>query len=90
MAKCKRCVITVADASTAKARKSSPGLEGVNDFNAVLPVGHLVALVESPVPLTWDKAYIDLMSSLPGVVEAGRLLDDDEAHHDGLERNKSI
>ena len=41
-----------ADASTAKARKPSPGLEGVNDFDAVLPVGPLVALKESPVPPT--------------------------------------
>ena len=38
MAKCKRCVITVADASEAKARK------GVNDFDTVLPVDTLVAL----------------------------------------------
>ena len=39
-AKCKRCAITVADASKAKARK------GVNDFDAVLPVDTLVALAE--------------------------------------------
>ena len=40
MAKFKRCAITVGDASKAKARKPSQGLEGVNDFDA------LVVLVE--------------------------------------------
>jgi hypothetical protein len=38
MTKCKRCAITVADTSRAKARR------GVNDFDAVLPVDTLVAL----------------------------------------------
>ena len=33
-----------ADASIAKERRPSPGLEGVNDFDVVLPVGPLVAL----------------------------------------------
>jgi len=37
MAKCKRSVITSADASTANARKPSPSLEGVNDFDAAPP-----------------------------------------------------
>ena len=41
-----------ADASTVKAHRSSPGLEGVNDFDAVLSVGPLVALEESPAPST--------------------------------------
>ena len=68
-----------ADASTAKAHRPSPGLEGVNDFDAVLHVGPLVALVESPAPPTWDSAYIELMSPLPGVMGAGRLLNDNEA-----------
>ena len=77
MAKCKRCAITVADASKAKVRKPSLGLEGVSDFDAVLPVEPLVPLAESPTPLTWDRAYIELMSPLP--VGTGRLLDDDEA-----------
>ena len=45
----------VADASIAKARNPSPDLEGENDFAAVLPVGPLVALAESPTPLTWDR-----------------------------------
>ena len=34
----------------------------------------VTALVESPAPLTWDTAYIELMLPLPG-----RLLDDDKA-----------
>jgi hypothetical protein len=42
----------VADASTEKARRPSPGLEGVNDFDAVLPMDPLVALEESPAPPT--------------------------------------
>jgi hypothetical protein len=37
-----------ADASTAKARRPSPGLEGVNDFDAVILMDPLVALEESP------------------------------------------
>ncbi len=73
------CHRVVADASTAKARRPSPGLEGVNDFDAVLPMDPLVALEESPAPPTRDRAYIELMSPLPGVMGAGRLLDDDEA-----------
>ena len=68
MAKCKRCAIAVADASKAKARKPSPGLEGVNDFDVMLPVDPLVALAESPAPLTWDRVNIELMSPLPGVM----------------------
>ncbi len=36
------------DASTAKARRPSPGLEGVNDFDAVILMDPLVALEESP------------------------------------------
>ena len=64
MAKFKRCAITVGDASKAKARKPSPGLEVVNDFDAVLPVDPLVVLFESPAPLTWDRANIELMSLL--------------------------
>ena len=52
----------VADASTAKARNPSPGLEDVNDFAAVLPIGPLAALVESPTSLKWDRAYIELMT----------------------------
>ena len=68
MANCKRCAIAVADASKAKARKQSPGLEGVIDFDVVLPVDSLVALAESPAPLTWDRANIELMSPLPGVM----------------------
>jgi hypothetical protein len=45
-------VWVVADASKAKARNPSPGLEGVNDFTAVLPIGRMVALAESSTPLT--------------------------------------
>jgi hypothetical protein len=55
----------VANASTAKERKPSPGLEGVNDFDAVLPVGPLTAQKESPAPLTWERAYIDDDETLP-------------------------
>ena len=73
----------VADASTAKARKPSTGLEGVNDFDAVLPVGPLVALKESPASSTWDRTYIELMSPLPVVIGAGRLLVDDDERLDG-------
>jgi hypothetical protein len=75
--------LVVADASTAKARKPSPGLEAVNDFDAVLPVGPLVALKESPAPPTWERTYIELMSPLPVVMGAGRLLADDDERLNG-------
>ena len=55
-------LVNLADASKAKARKPSPGLEGVSDFDAVLPVDPLVTLAESPTPLTWDKAYNEQMT----------------------------
>ncbi len=92
MAKSKRCAIAVADASKAKARKPSPGLEGVDDFDVVLPVDPLVALAESPAPLTWYRANIELMTPLC----SGRLLDDDEAlppgvaDDDGLDGDISV
>ena len=33
--------------------------------------------------LTWDRAYIELMSPLPGVMGTGRVLDADEASPPG-------
>jgi hypothetical protein len=72
-------------------------LEGVNDFDVVLPVDPLDALAESPAPLTWDRVNIELMSPLPEVMGAGRLLDDDEAlppgaadDDDGLDGDISV
>ena len=71
-------------------RAAGGGLGGSRCFGnkgaqpiAVLPVGPLVALAESPAPLTWDRAYIELMSPLPGVMGAGRVLDADDEGLDG-------
>jgi hypothetical protein len=54
-------------------------LRGCKRLDAVLSVDPLVALAGLPAPPTWDRAYIELISPLPGVMGAGRLLDDDEA-----------
>ena len=74
---------TVTDALSAKARKPSPGLEGVK----VLPSG----------PLLPDAAYMGLVLPIPGDMSAGWLVDDDDAllpgaadDDDGLDGNSRV
>ena len=52
---------TVTDALTAKARKPSPGLEGVK----VLPSGPWFAAGVSTAPLLPDAAYMGLVLPMP-------------------------
>ena len=58
--------------SSAKARKPSPGFEGMNGLIVVLPVNPRVATGESPAPWTWDKAYIVTVLPSPRVMGTGR------------------
>ena len=66
---------TVTDALSAKARKPSPGLEGVK----VLPSGPWFAAGVSTAPLLPDAAYMGLVLPMPGDMSAGRLVTDDDA-----------
>ena len=63
------------DALSAKARKPSPGLEGVK----VLPCGPWFAAGVSTAPLLPDAAYMGLVLPMPGDISAGRFVDDDDA-----------
>jgi hypothetical protein len=71
---------TVTDALVAKARKLSPGLEGVNDLTSD---PRFAAGVLS-TPLSPDVAYIGLVLPTSGDMRAGWLVDDDD---DGLDGN---
>lgn len=44
------------------------GLGGCKRLRRRVPVDPLVALAESQAPLTWNRANIELMSPLPGVM----------------------
>ena len=84
---------TVTDALSAKARKPTPGLEGVK----VLPSGPWFAAKVSMAPLLPDAAYMGLVLPMPGVMSAGRLVDDDDAlllgtadDDDGLDGNSRV
>ena len=81
---------TVTDALFAKARKPSPGLEGVNVLNG----DPRFAAGVPPAPLSPVAAYIGLVLPTPGDMRAGRLEDDDDAlppgtadDEDGLDGN---
>jgi hypothetical protein len=71
---------TVTGALSAKERKPSPGLEGVN----ALTGDPRFAAGVPPVPLSPDAAYIVLVLPTPGNMRAGRLVDGD----DGLDGNR--
>ncbi len=67
---------TVTDALSAKARKPSPGLEGVK----VLPSGPWFAAGVSTAPLLPDAAYMPM----PGDMGAGGIVNDDDALPPGV------
>ena len=76
-----------------KARKPSPGLEGVK----VLPSGPWFADGVSTAPLLPDAAYMGLVLPIPGDMSAGWLVDDDDAllpgaadDDDGLDGNSRV
>jgi len=71
---------TVTDALSAKARKPSPGLEGVK----VLPSGPWFAAGVSTAPLLPDAAYMGLVLPMPGDMGAGGLVNDDDALPPGV------
>jgi len=71
---------TVTDELSAKARKPSPGLEGVK----VLPSGPWFAAGVSTAPLLPDAAYMGLVLPMPGDMSAGRLVNDDGALPPGV------
>jgi len=71
---------TVTDALSAKARKPSPGLEGVK----VLPSGPWFAAGVSTAPLLPDAAYMGLVLPMPGDKSAGRFVNDDDALPSGV------
>ena len=84
---------TVTDALSAKARKPTPGLEGVK----VLPSGPWFAAGVSTAPLLPDAAYMGLVLPMPGDMSAERLVDDDDAllpgtadDDDGLDGNSRV
>ncbi len=64
----------VTDALSAKARKPSPGLEGV----MVLPSSPWFAAGVSTAPLLPDATYMGLVLSMPGDMGTGRLVNDDD------------
>ncbi len=66
---------TVTDAMSAKARKPSPGLEGVK----VLPSGPWFAAGVSTASLLPDAAYTGLVLPMPGDMGAGGIVNDDDA-----------
>ena len=84
---------TVTDALSAKARKPTPGFEGVK----VLPSSPWFAAGVSTAPLLPDAEYMGLVLPMPGDMGTGRLVDDDDAllpgtadDDDGLDGNSRV